>query len=81
MKANLGKGLLSVLLNHPRPSKPCLAGAPAGKGWLFILRAKKHTALWKDIRDVLRSRSRRREKRIPLEKVKAGLIASGKLHA
>jgi hypothetical protein len=40
---------------------------------------KKHRALWEDIQDVLISRSRRSEKRIPLEKVKAGLIKSGKL--
>jgi hypothetical protein len=40
---------------------------------------KKHRGLWEDIEDVLVSRSRRREKRIPLEKVKAGLIKSGKL--
>jgi len=39
----------------------------------------KHRELWEDIRDVLISRSRRHEKRIPLEKVKAGLIKSGKL--
>jgi hypothetical protein len=35
--------------------------------------------LWEDIEDVLVSRSRRHENRIPLEKVKAGLIKSGKL--
>ncbi len=40
---------------------------------------KKHRELWEDIEDVLFSRSRRHEKRIPLEKVKAGLIKSGKL--
>ena len=40
---------------------------------------KKHRELWEDIEDVLVSRSRRHEKRIPLEKVKAGLIRSGKL--
>jgi hypothetical protein len=39
----------------------------------------KHRALWEDIQDVLVSRSRRHEKRIPLDKVKAGLIKSGKL--
>jgi hypothetical protein len=33
----------------------------------------------KDIEDVLVSRSRRHEKRIPLAKVKANLIKSGKL--
>lgn len=40
---------------------------------------KKHRQLWEEIEDVLVSRSRRNEKRIPLEKVKAGLIKSGKL--
>ena len=40
---------------------------------------KKHRELWEDIEDVLVSRSRRNEKRIPLEKVKAGLVKSGKL--
>lgn len=38
-----------------------------------------HGELWEDIQDVLVSRSRRHEKRIPLEKVKAALIKSGKL--
>lgn len=40
---------------------------------------KKHRELWEDIEDVLVSRSRRHEKRIPLDKVKAGLIKSSKL--
>ncbi len=40
---------------------------------------KKHGELWQDFEDVLVSRSRRHEKRIPLDKVKAGLIKSGKL--
>jgi len=35
---------------------------------------KTHKELWEDIEDVQVSRSRRHEKRIPLEKVKAGLI-------
>jgi hypothetical protein len=39
----------------------------------------KHRELWEDIQDVLISRSRRHEKRIPLHQVKAGLIKSGKL--
>jgi predicted RNase H-like HicB family nuclease len=42
--------------------------------------AEEHKALSEDIEDVLFSRSRRHEKRIPLERVKADLIASGKLH-
>lgn len=40
---------------------------------------KAHRELWEDIEDVLVSRSRRHEKRIPLERVKTGLIKSGKL--
>lgn len=40
---------------------------------------KKHRELWEDIEDLLVSRSRRHEKRIPLKKVKAGLVKSGKL--
>jgi hypothetical protein len=35
---------------------------------------KVHRDLWEDIEDVLVSRSRRHEKRVPLEKVKAGLV-------
>jgi hypothetical protein len=42
---------------------------------------KKHSDLWRDIEDVLVSRSRRHEKRIPLEKVKEALIKSCKLRA
>ncbi len=38
-----------------------------------------HRDLWEDIEDLLLSRSRRHEKRIPLEKVKARLIKDGKL--
>jgi hypothetical protein len=40
---------------------------------------KVHRELWEDIEDVLVSRSRQHEKRIPLSKVKADLIRSGKL--
>jgi len=40
---------------------------------------KKHRGLWEDIEDILVSRARRHEKRIPLEKVKADLVKSGKL--
>jgi hypothetical protein len=40
---------------------------------------KKYRELWEDIEDVLVSQSRRHEKRIPLDKVRAGLIKSGKL--
>ncbi|MGD0360001.1 MAG: hypothetical protein ABSC93_03980 [Bryobacteraceae bacterium] len=34
---------------------------------------KEYRELWEDIQDVLVSRSRRHEKRIPLDKVRAGL--------
>ncbi|MGA2437067.1 MAG: hypothetical protein ABSF57_00975 [Acidobacteriaceae bacterium] len=44
-----------------------------------VIDLKTHKALWEDIADVLVSRSRRSEKGVSLEKVKAGLIASGKL--
>jgi hypothetical protein len=40
---------------------------------------RKYRDLWEEIEDVLVSRSRRHEKRIPLEKVKAALIKTGKL--
>ena len=38
----------------------------------------KHRDLWEHIQDVLVSRSRLHEKRIPLDKVKSRLIKSGK---
>ncbi len=44
-----------------------------------VIDLKVHKALWEDIQDVLVSKARRREKGVPLDKVKAGLIASGKL--
>jgi hypothetical protein len=50
-----------------------------GRKTAAILDLKKHRELWEDIEDVLVSRSRRREKRTPLERVKAELIKSGKL--
>jgi hypothetical protein len=48
-----------------------------GRRTAAIIDLKKHKALWEDIEDVLVSRSRRHEKRIPLEKVKADLIKRG----
>jgi phage baseplate assembly protein W len=54
--------------------------AARGRRTAAVIDLKKHRALWEDIEDVLVSRSRRHEKRIPLEKVKANLIASGKFH-
>jgi hypothetical protein len=50
-----------------------------GRKTAAIINLKKHKALWEDIEDVLVSRSRRHEKRIPLSKVKDDLIKSGKL--
>jgi hypothetical protein len=50
-----------------------------GRKTAAVVDLKKHKALWEDIEDVLVSRSRRHEKRIPLEKVKTDLITSGKL--
>jgi hypothetical protein len=44
-----------------------------------IIDLKVHKALWEDIADVLVSRSRRHERGVPLAKVKADLIARGKL--
>jgi hypothetical protein len=51
----------------------------AGRRMAAVIDLKKHKALWEDIEDVLVSRSRRHEKRIPLAKVKADLIKSGRL--
>jgi hypothetical protein len=50
-----------------------------GRKTAAIIDLRTHKALWEDIEDVLVSRSRRNEKRIPLKKVKADLISSGKL--
>ncbi len=44
-----------------------------------VIDLKVHKALWEDIQDVLVSKSRRHEKSISLDKVKAVLVASGKL--
>jgi hypothetical protein len=50
-----------------------------GRKTAAVIDLKKHKALWEDIEDVLVSRSRRHEKRIPFDKVKADLIKSGRL--
>jgi len=50
-----------------------------GRKTAAVIDLKKHRALWEDFEDVLVSRSRRHERRIPLEKVKADLIKSGRL--
>ena len=44
-----------------------------------LIDLKKRASIWEDIEDVLVSRSRRHEKGIPLDKVKADLVRSGKL--
>jgi len=44
-----------------------------------VIDLKTHKALWEDLEDVLVSRSRSREKGIPIAKIKANLVASGKL--
>ena len=46
-----------------------------GRRVAVLIDLKMHRDLWEDIEDLLVSRSRRREKRIPLEKVKAGIIS------
>lgn len=42
---------------------------------------KRHGELWEDFQDALIAASRRKEKRIPVEQVKAHLIKHGKLRA
>ncbi|MGA3328354.1 MAG: hypothetical protein ABSF45_28215 [Terriglobia bacterium] len=50
-----------------------------GRKTAAVIDLKKHRALWEDFEDVLVSRSRRDEKRIPWDKVNADLIKTGKL--
>ncbi len=50
-----------------------------GRRTAAVIDLKKHKELWEDIEDILVSRSRSHEKRIPLSKVKADLIRSGRL--
>ena len=50
-----------------------------GRKTAAVIDLKKHKALWEDIQDVLVSQSRRRERGIPLDQVKADLIKRGKL--
>jgi hypothetical protein len=49
-----------------------------GRKTAAVIDLKKHKELWEDIQDVLVSRSRRNERGIPLQKVKAGLVKRGK---
>jgi hypothetical protein len=51
----------------------------SGRRTAAVIDLKKHKTLWEDIEDVLVSRSRRHEKRVPFAKVKADLVKSGKL--
>ncbi|MGA2598731.1 MAG: hypothetical protein ABSH09_17275 [Bryobacteraceae bacterium] len=44
-----------------------------------LIDLKKHGAIWEDFWDGLVSESRRKEKGIPLEKIKADLIKRGRL--
>ena len=50
-----------------------------GQKTAAVIDLKTHKALREDIEDVLVSRSRRREHGVPLERVKADLVAHGKL--
>ena len=50
-----------------------------GRKTAAVIDLKKHKALWEHIEDVLVSESRRHERRIPFDKVKADLVKSGKL--
>jgi hypothetical protein len=50
-----------------------------GQKTAAVIDLKKHKALWEDIQDVLVSKVRRHEKGVSLAKVKADLIARGKL--
>ncbi len=47
-----------------------------GRKTAAVIDLKKHKALWEDIEDGLISESRRKEKGIPLEKIKADLQES-----
>jgi hypothetical protein len=40
---------------------------------------RKHKSLWEDFQDTLAARSRRKEKNIPLERIKASLVKAGRL--
>jgi hypothetical protein len=44
-----------------------------------LIDLKKHGAVWEDFWDGLVSESRRKEKGIPLEKIKADLVKRGRL--
>jgi len=50
-----------------------------GRKTAAVIDLKKHRALWEDIEDGLISESRRKEKGIPLEKIKADLVRRGRV--
>lgn len=49
-----------------------------GRKTAAVIDLKKHKELWEDLQDVLVSRSRRHERGIPLQRVKASLVKRGK---
>lgn len=50
-----------------------------GRKTAAVIDLKKHKALWEDIQDVMVSKSRRHERSVPFDKVKADLVKRGKL--
>ena len=50
-----------------------------GKRVAVQIDLKRHAGLWEDIQDAIVANSRRREKSVPLERVKASLIKRGRL--
>ena len=50
-----------------------------GRKTAAVIDLKKYKALWEDIEDGLISESRRKEKGIPLEKIKADLVKRGRV--
>ena len=51
----------------------------SGKRVAVQIDLKQHAGLWEDIQDAIVANSRRREKSIPLERVKSSLIKRGRL--
>jgi hypothetical protein len=80
--SDLGK--IDCAVMHVPPGKTIMTGIryltdDKGRKVAVQIDLKKHQELWEDLQDVLISRSRRHEKRISLDSVKARLIRSGKL--
>jgi len=67
------------LLRRCRDGRDSVFDDEKGNKTAAVIDLKVHKALWEDLQDVFVSRSRRLEKGVSLDKVKAGLIASGKL--